>query len=258
MQALAGWLDEAPERATAAPAAKAPPVLAGKALPQLPDAHGSPPAPPPPPPPMQKAAPSQPPTTQVMPKGRAGLMCANPKCWYLVHTNPGFGGYCCKKCHWKQDTNSKSKKHGAQCQCVDAPEGAPRAPPVPPDTTWPGVQAARASKGAAAALQSWEPTAAPQEAAHHLPREDPWELAAVSRAEAGGWTRRRNAGASTTSASRAPARMVRIRGFETHAAFNGLPARVEAELLDGRFDLRLADGTRLRFVKPEHFEDIDG
>ena len=89
---------------------------------------------------QQLAAPAPPPppsSTETMPPGRAGLRCANPRCWYLVHTSPSFGGYCCKKCHWLQESGSRSKKHGVQCQCVDAPEGAPRAPPVPPGTAWP-------------------------------------------------------------------------------------------------------------------------
>eukprot|EP00406_Dinophysis_acuminata_P067313 CAMPEP_0179269886 /NCGR_PEP_ID=MMETSP0797-20121207/31186_1 /TAXON_ID=47934 /ORGANISM="Dinophysis acuminata, Strain DAEP01" /LENGTH=68 /DNA_ID=CAMNT_0020978211 /DNA_START=122 /DNA_END=325 /DNA_ORIENTATION=- len=62
-----------------------------------------------------------------MPPGRAGLMCANLKCWFLVHESASFGGYCCKKCHWQNVTSTKSKKkHGTQCAERRAPPGAPR------------------------------------------------------------------------------------------------------------------------------------
>lgn len=26
------------------------------------------------------------------------MRCANPSCNHMVHLNPSFGGYCCKKC----------------------------------------------------------------------------------------------------------------------------------------------------------------
>jgi dienelactone hydrolase len=65
---------------------------------------------------------------------RIGLMCANPRCWYQVHGDPSFGGYCCKKCHWRHATQSKGKqKHGQMCPQVELPQGASRAPSVPPD-----------------------------------------------------------------------------------------------------------------------------
>merc|ERR1719492_601754 len=47
---------------------------------------------------------------------------------------------------------------------------------------------------------------------------------------------------------------VYIVGFVEHAAFNGLPAQVTRQTEDGRYDLRLADGTKLRWVKARHFE----
>ena len=67
---------------------------------------------------------------QTVPRGV--LSCANPNCWLLVHRNPLFGGYCCKKCHWRYKTNAKSKKHGQQCARAEAPEGAPCACDTPP------------------------------------------------------------------------------------------------------------------------------
>lgn len=52
-----------------------------------------------------------------MKESRAGLMCAHWKCTYMVHSSPEFGGYCCRKCHWKESTQSKSKlTHGDLCE----------------------------------------------------------------------------------------------------------------------------------------------
>jgi hypothetical protein len=50
---------------------------------------------------------------------------------------------------------------------------------------------------------------------------------------------------------------VRICGFVEHAAFNGLIARTIRETEDGRYDLRLANGTILRWVKLDNFEPVD-
>ena len=44
-----------------------------------------------------------------------------------------------------------------------------------------------------------------------------------------------------------------IVGMVEHAQFNGNTARVVRQRSDGRCDLRLADGTELRWVKPIHF-----
>ena len=41
-----------------------------------------------------------PPHMQFTPKPRrAGLMCANPNCYFMVHADPKFGGYWCKQCY---------------------------------------------------------------------------------------------------------------------------------------------------------------
>jgi len=61
------------------------------------------------------------------------LMCANPRCWFLVHTEEGFGGFCCRKCFWVLDTGSKSKKkHGPACEHREGPVDADRAEPIQP------------------------------------------------------------------------------------------------------------------------------
>lgn len=187
-------------------------------------------------PPVQDAA---------MPRGRAGLMCANPRCWYLVHVNPAFGGYCCKKCHWRQATQSKSKKHGIKCQQAQAPEGAPRAPEVPPD----GALEVAEKDGGAAAV-SWS-SSLPQAASSPQPvaNQGSWHQATGSSVH--GCLPKR------VSVNAPSCRDVRIRGFTAHSLFNGLPATIEAELPDGRYNLMLADGTLLRYVKPEHFERVD-
>ena len=44
-----------------------------------------------------------------------------------------FGGYCCKKCHWRWKSSSRCKKaHGDKCQHREAPYGTPRAPDEAP------------------------------------------------------------------------------------------------------------------------------
>lgn len=74
-------------------------------------------------------------SSRCSPRGdRAGLLCANPGCSFLIHPEPDFGGFCCKKCHWCFVTGSKTKKkHGQQCKRVEAPGGdGPRAGPHSP------------------------------------------------------------------------------------------------------------------------------
>jgi len=59
---------------------------------------------------------------------RSGIMCANPTCWYLINSDAKCGGYCCRKCHWVFESDSKTKKkHGPACEKVLAPANAPRA-----------------------------------------------------------------------------------------------------------------------------------
>lgn len=62
------------------------------------------------------------------------LLCASPNCWFQVHSNPEFGGFCCRKCHWCFETGSKSKKkHGGRCERREPPSGAPRSSPLIPE-----------------------------------------------------------------------------------------------------------------------------
>mmetsp|Transcript_64011 Transcript_64011/g.139183 ORF Transcript_64011/g.139183 Transcript_64011/m.139183 type:complete len:610 (+) Transcript_64011:93-1922(+) len=64
---------------------------------------------------------------------RSALMCANPTCYFLVHEDPAFGNYCCKKCHWRHESSSKGKqKHGGLCAQKEAKPDAKRADAVPP------------------------------------------------------------------------------------------------------------------------------
>jgi len=195
--------------------------------------------------------------------GRAGLLCANPQCWYLVHTKKIMGGFCCKKCHWHFATNAKSKKkHGVQCQHVDAPEGAPRAEPTPPDDPLHGAQAAlnTAVAGAPGSASSrWKASTsvvaegAAQAAPGGASGDWTWTDAEPLPAPAAG-ARSTHEAASPQLPASLIGRSVEIRGFITHAIFNGLKATVERKTQDGRFYLRLADGTLLKFVKRCHFE----
>lgn len=59
--------------------------------------------------------------------------CANPDCWFLVHPEPVFGGYCCRRCHWRHATGSKTTKlHGSCCTQQVAHQSLPRAPAEEP------------------------------------------------------------------------------------------------------------------------------
>eukprot|EP00927_Polykrikos_kofoidii_P015464 TRINITY_DN16876_c0_g1_i3.p1 TRINITY_DN16876_c0_g1~~TRINITY_DN16876_c0_g1_i3.p1 ORF type:complete len:240 (+),score=21.95 TRINITY_DN16876_c0_g1_i3:98-721(+) len=61
------------------------------------------------------------------------LLCANPRCWFVVHSNPRFGGYCCMKCHGRHDNKSRRKeRHDGACEQKQAAVGAQCAQPVPP------------------------------------------------------------------------------------------------------------------------------
>mmetsp|Transcript_62924 Transcript_62924/g.121233 ORF Transcript_62924/g.121233 Transcript_62924/m.121233 type:complete len:269 (+) Transcript_62924:48-854(+) len=162
-----------------------------------------------------------------MPVGRAGLMCANPRCWFLVHEKEIFGGYCCKKCHWRHACSSKSKKHhGAQCMQCEAPEGAPRAPAVPP---------AEPLKNAGGDDDAAPEVPANQNDGHSLAATPVTPIATASQQpawpgpEVGQW--------------------VYTAGFVEYHNFNGLRALIKEETVDGRFHLELVDGTRLRWVK---------
>ena len=43
-------------------------------------------------------------------------LCANRRCSFLVHTNPAFGGYCCRVCHWACVHRVACLVHGHHCQ----------------------------------------------------------------------------------------------------------------------------------------------
>jgi len=184
---------------------------------------GTPPPPPPPPPPL----------VSTIPVGRAGLMCANPKCWFLVHEKEIYGGYCCKKCHWRHVCSSKSKKHhGLQCNQCEAPEGAPRAPPIPPaeplkhvggdDDPAPETQISQNDNRPTAASPVPSTVGACEQPAWVGP-------------EVGQW--------------------VYTCGFVEYHNFNGLRAEIKEETADGRFHLELVDGTRLRWVKASNLSN---
>ena len=43
-------------------------------------------------------------------------LCANPRCSFLVRTNPAFGGCCCRVCHWACGHRLACLVLGHQCQ----------------------------------------------------------------------------------------------------------------------------------------------
>jgi len=58
--------------------------------------------------------------------------CAHPKCAFLVHSKPCFGGFCCKKCFSWLDCK-KRPQHGERCEGRPAPLDAEVAELIPPD-----------------------------------------------------------------------------------------------------------------------------
>ena len=50
------------------------------------------------------------------PSENRDLICANRLCSFLVHTNPAFGGYCCKVCHWASAQRLACLVHGNHCE----------------------------------------------------------------------------------------------------------------------------------------------
>ena len=63
-------------------------------------------------------------------------MCANERCWYRVHQEESFGGFCCKRCHNHSEMPSedgRKHKHGRECGRSEAPDDARRASPQAPD-----------------------------------------------------------------------------------------------------------------------------
>ena len=161
-----------------------------------------------------------------------GLACAHPHCNFYVHSDVEFGGYCCKKCHWVYSTGSKSKKHGDNCLQLVADELAPKAPHCPPQK--PGNFGPARSD---AESRSAQPVS--------YPEPQPPVVADSSCCEA--W----RAWEGTASKEH---QQVIIKGFVSHAPFNGLPATVECSTPDGRYHLRLADDTLLKYVKERNFD----
>lgn len=206
---------------------------------------------------MESPPPAPPPTNR-LPPGRAGLLCANPRCWFLVHEKPIYGGYCCKKCHYRHATNTnnntKTKRHGLQCAQKDAPEGAPRAPEVPPDE--PLKYAAFAADHLNADQLDEDGNGTP----HGMPDSN-WPFGGMGSGNPhiahDALTNNPQLGANLTfPPTPVPFETVRIIGFADFHNFNGLLAIVERETEDGRYDLLLADGTRLRWVKTMNFERV--
>ena len=53
---------------------------------------------------------------------RESMRCHTPTCVFRVHMQAEFGGFCCRKCHWRWVNRSTCKvKHGAHCEMVYAP-----------------------------------------------------------------------------------------------------------------------------------------
>lgn len=180
-----------------------------------------------------------------MPMGRAGLMCANPKCWLLVHKREDYGGYCCKKCHWRHTNGSKSKNcHGVNCLLKSAPDGAPRAPPVPPN------EPMRQNTSTVDDMNKDVGSHLGGNFAQAAPPPPPPEPTHGSRIGPALW----RACERDQIPIDARSRRVRIVGFVQHTAFNGLIADIYAATDDGRYDLRLADGAKLRSVKRINIE----
>eukprot|EP00747_Dinoflagellata_sp_TGD_P218671 gnl/TRDRNA2_/TRDRNA2_90881_c0_seq1.p1 gnl/TRDRNA2_/TRDRNA2_90881_c0~~gnl/TRDRNA2_/TRDRNA2_90881_c0_seq1.p1 ORF type:complete len:249 (-),score=50.57 gnl/TRDRNA2_/TRDRNA2_90881_c0_seq1:431-1156(-) len=198
--------------------------------------------PPPPPPQPTLQPPALPRPDLVLNLGRAGIVCANPKCWFLVHEKPSFGGYCCKKCHWVQAYGSKTgKRHGQQCAKQNAPEGAPRAPPQPPDEPLPATPG---KKGQGQVSEDFFASGTQEYQAGSS------EWPASARDYGQKWD-------ASWQQSPSKKSIVRLKGFESHASFNSLRAVLDGETGDGRYNLRLFDGTQLLYVKPDNFERVE-
>lgn len=62
------------------------------------------------------------------------LRCYNPNCEYLIHRDAEYGGFCCRKCHYKLVEGSKrSQAHGHKCERRPALGIVQRAPPQAPE-----------------------------------------------------------------------------------------------------------------------------
>ena len=94
---------------------------------------------------------------------RVQLRCCNPVCKRTMHEDPAFGGYCCKKCHWRQVSGSKSNKHGQLCveryAHPDARVAAPEPPEVP--AVWGSASASSSSAKAPPQQRQQQPAQTP-------------------------------------------------------------------------------------------------
>lgn len=62
------------------------------------------------------------------------LKCYNPNCEYLIHRDAEYGGFCCRKCHYKLvEGRKKSQAHGHKCERRPAFGIVQRAPPQAPE-----------------------------------------------------------------------------------------------------------------------------
>ena len=81
---------------------------------------------------------------------RAVLRCGNDTCTCYVHTDPQFGGYCCRRCHWCHIRGSRGTwQHGRFCLRAVAPADMPRAEPTTPHNPYDWGREPQAAEGGA-------------------------------------------------------------------------------------------------------------
>ena len=61
------------------------------------------------------------------------LKCFNPSCNYMVHSDPAYGGFCCRKCHRGLVEGSRDSQHGPKCEQHLADENVQQALPETPE-----------------------------------------------------------------------------------------------------------------------------
>ena len=75
------------------------------------------------------------------PAPRSERRCESLGCTYLVHTDEGFGNYCCYKCR-----KSKGVTHGRMCEKREIHRSPPVLTPKPPNMPPPSAAPSRAHK----------------------------------------------------------------------------------------------------------------
>lgn len=62
------------------------------------------------------------------------MKCFSPNCPYFINEDEQFGGFCCRKCHYRfrYKVTAAKEKHRKFCQKREAPKGTPVAPMVIP------------------------------------------------------------------------------------------------------------------------------